>query len=71
MHSTGSCAAAGNTECCDTDECLGVPGDCMCDEFCHITGDCCSDIGTVCDRGKAKFMANTTLLDLVLIKPLL
>ena len=44
---TGSCVAAGFTECCFTD-CLGSPSDCSCDDFCRFVGDCCYDIDDTC-----------------------
>ena len=46
-HASGSCVAAGFTECCFFD-CLGFPSDCNCDDFCREVGDCCYDIDETC-----------------------
>ena len=52
------------TDCCDRGNCTGLPPDCMCDEFCHLSGDCCHDIAETCNRGifKNQFSRIATLL---------
>ncbi len=48
---TGTCAAAGYTECCDfnVDSCFGsLPSDCFCDTLCVNFGDCCRDQLNIC-----------------------
>ena len=49
MIGTGSCEAAGYTECCTEGLCFGQPEDCSCDQFCTNFGDCCHDQPSICD----------------------
>ena len=46
--------AAGITECCDNDLCLGEPQDCFCDENCYFLEDCCQDINDICSFGETQ-----------------
>ena len=48
----GTCEAAGITECCEGDSCLGDPADCYCDQDCFFFSDCCQDIQDVCQYGE-------------------
>lgn len=40
----------GYQACCNTEfsRCLGDDGVCMCDHFCPLFADCCSDHGSIC-----------------------
>ena len=43
---TGTCASIGySTACCPPDRnCQASDGNCQCGAYCHIHGDCCSDV---------------------------
>ena len=66
---TGSCAAAGHTSCClsDDPDCSGIPANCMCDQGCFQRGDCCSDVSQLSncqvepDKGKKLKLYTTSV----------
>ena len=48
--SIGSCIAAGYSECCKENNCVGSPigSRCYCDQVCSSVEDCCLDVAKTC-----------------------
>ena len=55
---SGSCAAAGYTDCCAGGYCAGFPPNCFCEPNCINFQDCCNDFNSTCCKCTIWCIAN-------------